>query len=130
MHNRRLLDFNKSVTENKKWDYELFPNMRRLSVQTIGFIGFGNIAQLAAQRLQAFGAKLIVYDRYLDQEVFEELGIESVSLEEVFKYPDYTSSHLPLNQETENTINKDLFALTMKSPVFVNSSRGVVDEID
>lgn len=131
MHNRRLLDFNKSVKEDKQWDYELFPHMRRLSAQTVGFIGFGNIAQLTAQRLQAFGAKMIAYDPYLDEEVFEKLGIESVTLEEIFTASDYISSHLPLNPETENTINKDLFALTTKEPVFVNSSRGgVVDEAD
>jgi len=130
-HNRRLLDFNKSVKEDKKWDYELFPNMRRLSAQTVGFIGFGNIAQLVAKRLEVFGAKMIAYDPYLDEEVFKKLGIESVSLEEIFKASDYISSHLPLNPETENTINKDLFALTTKEPVFVNSSRGgVVDEGD
>ena len=131
MHNRHIFQFNESVKKDKKWDYNLFPEMRRLSTQTIGFLGFGNIAQLVAKRLLPFGAKLIAYDPYLKREVFSGLETEQVSLEEVFQKSDYISSHLPLNPSTEKMINKSLFALTTNSPTFVNSSRGgVVDEAD
>lgn len=131
MHNRRILDFNESVKTDKKWDYTLFPDMRRLSSQTVGFIGFGNIAQLVTKRLAPFGCKMIAYDPYLDAETFNQLNVESTSLEEIFKSADYISSHLPLSPETENSINKNLFDLTENSPVFINSSRGgVVNEDD
>lgn len=131
MHNRRILDFNHSVKVDKKWDYELYPDMRRLSSQTIGLIGFGNIPRLVRQRLSSFGPTVIAYDPFVSDDVFEQYGVQKVSLEELFEKSDYISSHLPLNKATEGILNKKLFDLTTKSPVFINSSRGgVVNESD
>ncbi|MGT2888535.1 C-terminal binding protein [Streptococcus didelphis] len=130
-HNRRLHDFNQAVKVNHKWDYELFPDMRRLSSQTVGLIGFGNIPKLVAKRLQAFGCRVLAYDPFVAEEVFEQEAVKAVSLEDLFKESDYISSHLPLNPQTQGSLNKSLFDLTEKSPVFINSSRGgVVNEND
>ncbi|EGO5250795.1 C-terminal binding protein [Enterococcus faecalis] len=130
-HNRRILDFNESVKVDHKWDYELFPDMRRLSSLTVGLIGFGNIPRLVAQRLQVFGCKLIAYDPFVDAEIFAKSNVKQASLEEIFEQSDYISSHLPLNNSTKGILNKNLFNLCQKQPVFVNSSRGgVVNEVD
>ncbi|MGX7086905.1 C-terminal binding protein [Gemelliphila palaticanis] len=131
MHNRRINEFDKLVKINKIWDYEAFPDMRRLSVLTVGLIGFGNIPKLVSERIKAFGAKVIAYDPYVSDEVFEKYGVEKVSLEEIFKKSDYISSHLPYNKHTDKILNKDLFELSKDGSVFINSSRGgVVNEED
>lgn len=130
-HNRRILDFNQSVKVGHKWDYELFPDMRRLSSLTVGLIGFGNIPRLVAQRLQAFGCKVMAYDPFVPAEVFANAGVTQVSLEEIFAHSDYISSHLPLNDSTKEMLNTTLFNLCENQPVFINSSRGgVVNEKD
>lgn len=130
-HNRRLHDFNRSVKVDRKWDYELFPDMRRLSSLTVGLIGFGHIPQLVAKRLQVFGCRVLAYDPFVDEDRFEEANVQSVSLEKLFKESDYISSHLPLNNQTKEMIDSTLFNLTEKAPVFINSSRGaVVKEAD
>lgn len=130
-HNRRILDFNQSVKVGHKWDYELFPDMRRLSSLTVGLIGFGNIPRLVAQRLQAFGCKVMAYDPFVPAEVFANAGVTQVSLEEIFAHSDYISSHLPLNDSTKEMLNATLFNLCKNQPVFINSSRGgVVNEKD
>lgn len=131
VHNRRLIDFNNSVKNDKKWDYNLFPDMRRLSALTVGLIGMGNIPKLVSKRLLPFGCKIIAYDPYLPQSVFDQYHVESVSLAEIFEKADYISSHLPLNPETEKLIDQKYFNMTSKAPVFINSSRGgVVNEED
>ena len=130
-HNRRILDFNQSVKVDHKWDYELFPDMRRLSSLTVGLIGFGNIPRLVAQRLQVFGCKVMAYDPFVPTEVFANAGVTQVSLEEIFAHSDYISSHLPLNDSTKEMLNATLFNLCENQPVFINSSRGgVVNEKD
>ena len=130
-HNRRILDFNQSVKVGHKWDYELFPDMRRLSSLTVGLIGFGNIPRLVAQRLQVFGCKVMAYDPFVPAEVFANAGVTQVSLEEIFAHSDYISSHLPLNDSTKEMLNATLFNLCENQPVFINSSRGgVVNEKD
>lgn len=130
-HNRRILDFNQSVKVGHKWDYELFPDMRRLSSLTVGLIGFGNIPRLVAQRLQVFGCKVMAYDPFVPAEVFANAGVTQVSLEEIFAHSDYISSHLPLNDSTKEMLDATLFNLCENQPVFINSSRGgVVNEKD
>lgn len=131
MHNRRLHDFNQSVKVDGKWDYELFPDMKRLSSQTVGLIGFGNIPRLIAERLTVFGPKILAYDPFVPDQVLRDLGVVPASLEDIFKTADYISSHLPLNDATREVLNADLFSLSQHKPVFINSSRGgVVKEAD
>ncbi|MCO5532726.1 C-terminal binding protein [Enterococcus faecium] len=130
-HNRRIIDFNQSVKVDHEWNYELFPDMRRLSSLTVGLIGFGNIPRLIAKRLQVFGCKLIAYDPFVVSEIFEQSNVKQASLEEIFEQSDYISSHLPLNNSTKGILNVNLFNLCQRHPVFINSSRGgVVNEED
>ena len=57
--------------------------------------------------------------------------MKRVDLETLFAQSDYISSHLPLNKQTEKSLNKSLFDLVKDGAVFINSSRGgVVDEED
>lgn len=131
MHNRRIHDFNTSVKVHHEWDYEKFPDMRRLSAQTIGLIGFGNIPRLVTQRLKAFGCEIIAYDPFVDDATFAEMGVTKVDLATLFAQSDYISSHLPHNKATDQLLNATLFNQTTKHPVFINSSRGgVVNEAD
>lgn len=129
--NRKLFQLNKSIKDDKKWEYDLYPNMRRLSEQTVGFLGFGNIPRAIRQRLASFGCKIIAYDPFLEKSIFEKNDVTQVEIEEVFLESDFISLHLPLNPKTEKSIGKDLFDITQKHPTLINSSRGgVINEED
>lgn len=126
MNNRRINDFNDSIKVDKVWDYMLYPNMRRLSEQTVGLIGFGNIPRLVAKRLSIFGCEIVAYDPFVSDDIFEKYGVKKVELDTLFEKCDYISSHLPLNDKTKGMLNKKLFDKTTKEPVLINSSRGAV----
>lgn len=129
--NRKLVQLNQSIKQDKKWEYDAYPNMRRLSQQTVGFLGFGNIPRTIREHLVSFGCKVIAYDPFLDDSTFANNNVEKVSMEDVFAESDYISIHLPLNTETSNSIDKRLFDMTKNQPTLINSARGgVVNEAD
>lgn len=128
--NRRITQFNQSVHENK-WDIGLYPGMTRLGEATVGLLGFGNIPRTLNKRLQSFGCEVLAYDPFVSKEVGKEHNVEIVDLEELARRSDYISCHMPLNEHTAKTINKDLISKMKDGVVFVNTSRGgVVDEDD
>lgn len=127
--NRQILQFNSSVHNDKKWQYDQFPGMRRFGSLTVGLLGFGNIPRLITQRLKPFGPKIIAYDPYVNPQVAADMGVELVSMEEVLSGSDIVSIHLPLNDETTKIMNKKHFDLLKGDTIFINSARGMlVDE--
>lgn len=114
------------------WDYrtECF----QIYGKTIGFYGFGRIAREAAKRLKGFEPKIIFYDAYvsMSKEEQDELGVTQVSsIDELLKTSDIVSVHIPSNNETRKSINKDFFRKMKKTAIFINTARGdLLDEED
>ena len=50
---------------------------------------------LFAQRMSAFGTRLIAYDPYLSPARAAQIGVKLVSLEELLAESDFISIHLP-----------------------------------
>jgi D-3-phosphoglycerate dehydrogenase len=99
--------------------------------QTIGLLGFGNIARAVAVRAHCLEMDVIAYDPYVDKDLFAEYGVESVSLEEVAARSDYVSCHLPLTVETRGMLDATFFQAMKPTAYFVNTCRGpVVVEAD
>lgn len=130
--NRQIFGFNASTHEDKKWQYNLYPNMRRLSTQTIGFLGFGNIPKLVSERLKAFGCKMIAYDPFLDKdEMKQKYGVDMLSFDEVLKNSDILSIHLPENEQTKGVINQENIAKMKDKVQIINAARGgILNEQD
>jgi D-3-phosphoglycerate dehydrogenase len=100
-----------------------------LNGKTVGVVGLGKIGQLVAQRLAAFGTKLIAYDPYVAPARAAQLGIELLALDELLERADVISIHLPKTSETLGLIGKDQLAKTKPGVVIVNAARGgLVDE--
>lgn len=128
--NRRILQFNESVKKDRKWQYDLFPDIRRLEEQTIGLLGFGNIPRLVVERLKPFGPKVIAYDPFVDaKKAKTEYNVDLLSFDEVLGQSDILSIHLPANKETFEIINEKNIAKMKDGVIFINSARGqLVDE--
>ncbi|MGH3714782.1 MAG: phosphoglycerate dehydrogenase [Micromonosporaceae bacterium] len=100
-----------------------------LAGKTVGIVGLGRIGVLFAQRMAAFGTRLIAYDPYVQPPRAAQLGVRLVSLEELLAESDFISIHLPKTAETLGLIGEKELALVKPSVRIINAARGgLVDE--
>lgn len=97
--------------------------------KTVGIIGTGNIGIETAKLFKAFGANLIGYNRS-EREEAKALGLEYVSLDELMSKSDIVSVHLPLNEETKNTLSREKLELMKESAILINAARGPIIDND
>lgn len=91
--------------------------------KTWGIIGMGGIGRAVAKVATAFGAH-VVYAPVSGKSRKEDY--DEVDLDTLFKVSDIISVHSPLNEKTENLINKEKLALMKKSAVIINVGRGAI----
>ena len=104
---------------------------RELKEKTFGLIGFGAIGKKVCELAQSFGAKVISYDPYVDKKLENEFNIKFLPFDDVITNSDIISIHVPLNNETKNLINTNVFKKMSKKPILINTSRGsIVNEED
>jgi len=109
----------------------LLTPMGTIHDETLGLIAFGNIARAFAERAKALDMQVITYDPFVELEVFEAAGVESVSLEDLAARSDSVSCHLPLNPKTRGMIDAAFFRQMKPTAYFINTSRGgVIKESD
>ena len=92
-----------------------------LKGKTVGIIGYGNMGNAFARRLQGFEVNVICYD------ILPNKGndfAKQVSLEEFFEQADVVSLHTPQTPETMQMINEEFISNFKKPFYFVNTARG------
>jgi phosphoglycerate dehydrogenase-like enzyme len=102
------------------------PDVPGLHRTVVGLVSLGYIGRLVRERLRAFDLRVIAYDPYLPAARFRDLGVESVSLEELIKRSDVVSLHTPLNEQTQGLITGELLNRLKTNATFINTSRGGV----
>jgi D-3-phosphoglycerate dehydrogenase len=74
---------------------------------------------------------IVAYDPYVAADRARRLGVDLMSLEDVFARADVITVHLPRNAETENLIDSDAIALMRDGVRIINVARGgIVNEAD
>ncbi|HXH77774.1 phosphoglycerate dehydrogenase [Nocardioides sp.] len=97
--------------------------------KTVGIVGLGRIGVLVAQRLSAFGMKVIAYDPYVQAGRAAQMGVRLVDLDTLLAEADFMSVHLPKTPETVGLIGAEQLTKAKNSLVLVNAARGgIVDE--
>jgi len=95
----------------------------------IGVVGFGNVGQGVARRLQGFDATVLVHDPYVEDTEIAEAGAVPLGMDELLERADTVTLHVRLSPETEGLLGADAFERMQPSAVLVNTARGgLVDE--
>src|SRR5438309_9658090 len=111
-----------------EWKRSKFTGVE-ITDKTVGVVGLGRIGVLFAQRMSAFGTRLLAYDPYVPAARAAQIGVKLVSLDELLRESDFISIHLPKTPETVGLIGKEQLALCKPGVRIVNAARGgLVDE--
>lgn len=95
---------------------------REISNKTVGVIGLGAIGQRTAKLAQAFGCKVIAWNRTPK----EIEGITIVDKETLFRESDIITLHIALNDDTRDFVTAKELTLMKPSAIIVNAARGPV----
>jgi D-3-phosphoglycerate dehydrogenase len=117
-----------AALKNGEWARSRYTGVE-LSGKTVGVVGLGRIGVLFAQRMAAFGTRLIAYDPYVQPARAAHLGVRLVGLDELLRESDFVSVHLPKTPETLGLIGERELALVKPGVRIVNAARGgLIDE--
>lgn len=94
-----------------------------LAEKTVGVIGTGRIGQVFASIMQGIGCKVIAYDPS-PSNTLAKIGIDYMSIEDVWAKSDIISLHCPLSSQTKHMIDAKAIAFMKDGVMLINTSRG------
>ncbi|MFE5807593.1 phosphoglycerate dehydrogenase [Streptomyces sp. NBC_01232] len=117
-----------TALKNGEWKRNKYTGVE-LSEKTLGVVGLGRIGVLVAQRMSAFGMKIVAYDPYVQPARAAQMGVKMLALDELLEVADFITVHLPKTPETLGLIGDEALHKVKPSVRIVNAARGgIVDE--
>ena len=113
-----------SAVQEGIFGYAKVVPIKRLSLCTLGLIGFGRIPQMVCKKAQAFGIRVLTYDPYVKPEVITNNNVESVEMDTLLRESDYISCHCPLTDQTFHSINAVAISKMKTGACVINTARG------
>ncbi len=115
--------------EKGEWQFEAVYPIHQLSYKILGIIGCGRIGSMVFRMMQGLQMKYLICDPYLTDARKAELGIETVSLEQVLRQSDFVTIHTPLNHETRHLVGEKELRMMKPKAFIINTARGgILDE--
>lgn len=125
----RKISFTDALMKQGVWEKKKGSG-RELAGKTLGVVGLGNIGRIVANRAQGLHMNVIGFDPVMASERAAELGIELVSIDELFRRSDAITVHTPLTPETKGLVNDAAIDKMKKGVLLVNAARGGIFDED
>lgn len=128
----KLRHYDDFVKQGKYSDYGCFTyfgeRFAQLSGKTWGIIGLGEIGRKVADIAKAFGCHVVYYSTSGKN---SNPDYERADFDELLRSSDIISIHAPLNDRTQNLMNRAAFEKMKPEAVLINVGRGpIVNESD
>lgn len=125
---RRIVTFAQD-TRAGVWNLGAGRAIPRLRGQTLGLIGYGNLARAVAPKAIGLGLQVMAYTPRLAVDALAPFGEATNDLDHLLRSADYVSIHVPLTAETRGMINAERLRHMKPNALLINTSRGaVIDE--
>ena len=127
---RKITRINNVVKQGQWHEGRVFTSPQfKLRGQTLGLVGFGQIARTVVRKAQGFGLRVIAFDPYASEASTQGHYVELVDLDTLLQESDYVSAHAPLTKENRHMFTLDQFKKMKPTAFFINTARGgLVDE--
>lgn len=99
-----------------------------LNGKTLGVVGVGHIGKNVVAIARAFGMKVLIYSRHVDEDLAKDEGVKFVDLNTLMSSSDIITLHAPHTKETEHMINLGNLNGIKKEAVLINTARGALVE--
>ncbi len=110
-----------------KWRGDLPRLGRSPQGRVLGSLGCGNIAQELFRLAKSIGfGRFIAHDPYVSPDVAASLGVELVTMEELFAQSDYLTINTPLGSSTRGLVDAGLLRRMKPTAFFINTARGPI----
>ena len=127
---RRLIEGDALVRRGKQMQAKgsfILDGIPELEHCHVGLLGFGAIAKQTAKRLKGFGCRVSYYSRHqASSEIEEEYQVSYLSLQELYRFCDILSIHVPVTAETKNMVDKHVFECMKSTAILINTARGEI----
>lgn len=95
---------------------------------TIGIIGASKVGRYLMKLLESFEVEILVYDPFFSEAEADELGVKSVSLENLMAQSDVVTLHAPVLDSTYHMLKAKHFQAMKDRAIFINTARGSIVE--
>ena len=123
---RHIPQANASMREGK-WNRSAFVGVE-LRGKSLGIIGLGRVGSEVARRAASFNMHLLGYDPFVSQDFARNMGVELVSLQELYRRSDFITVHTPMTDTTRGLIGAEEIAMMKKGVRLINVARGGIIE--
>lgn len=121
-----------SINQAKQFDFFDHRDIKGIDIfgKKLGIVGLGKIGMTVLKMAHGFGMQILVYTRTRDENLAKELNFEYRELDQLLAEADIITLHLPYNEHTHHTINKDNITKMKKGSYLVNTARGGLVETE
>ena len=116
-------------TKNGKWEKKKFLG-NELRGKTLGIVGLGSIGREVVKRARPFEMRIAGHDPYVSSQTAHDLGLELMSLPELYAASDYITLHVSLTPETDHMLDEQAFSQMKPGVRIVNCARGELIDQD
>lgn len=110
-----------------EWERPVYTG-RELGGDTLGLLGFGNIARKAGDLARGIGMEVLAYDPYISVDAFPADVDRVETTTALFEQSDAVSIHTPLTDQTRHSVSTAELRALGEEGVLINTARGGIVE--